>query len=754
MAKTAQAPAEFPTFSHWLATRDDAQLTTIITNRPDSTKPLPPGFAALAARLELPGSILRAAIHLPAPAIAVVHLATRHGGDIKPVDTPTIIKDAAEFLSEKDTLAAIRTLFDYAFAYGTPQRFQLTPHLFEYVKNITALPEAGLTYDEFHHALRTLNPVQRRILDTLAQSGPIGTTKDADPDADPTKPIPTLIAQGLLHRVTNTTVKLPDRLKWALTGQEPPLIPLTLPQPTPITPKQQQAADNHSTATALEVVRHVRTLLEHLGDAPLELLSDGTIGVRALRKLSKTLDLSEKDALRTINVARGTELVATETRWDRDTTQGELILAPTHDVDEFLNRPLHQQWAILVQGWWDNGTLMPWKVEKPTKALSPDSISTELLQLRSTLLDYFTGAATITNIRAILGYHQPLIAHRIAPTTITEIITEAHWLGLLVTATDAPEQFIPTTLLQALTSGETFSALAQITQPLTPAPISYLIPQGDMTLLAPGPLEYEIQQDLTLLADVESPGLASTYRISEASIRRAFDAGRSAQDITAFFTNHLQGDLPQTVEFIIQDIARNHGQLRSGAAQSYLRCDDEALMLQLSRSPIAQKTGLHLIAPTVAISPTPLRQILELIKEYGFHAIAEDIDGTSIDIRPQPARIGRKPDQPYEERLNTPTPPTDLTPEHISAVLAALHTEPTANASDSTSKSSTFPALIRAAIRENHPLTIKYVDSHNELLLRVLTPISLESNMVSTIDEKTGTLIRIPLHRIHAITND
>lgn len=72
-----------------------------------------------------------------------------------------------------------------------------------------------------------------------------------------------------------------------------------------------------------------------------------------------------------------------------------------------------------------------------------------------------------------------------------------------------------------------------------------LIAQADMTILAPGPLTTEIQEQVETLADVESPGLASVYRITEASIRRALDTGRTGADLQQFLEENVLGDVPQ-----------------------------------------------------------------------------------------------------------------------------------------------------------------------------------------------------------------
>ena len=126
---------------------------------------------------------------------------------------------------------------------------------------------------------------------------------------------------------------------------------------------------------------------------------------------------------------------------------------------------------------------------------------------------------------------------------------------------------------------------------LTPDTVDYFLIQADMTVLVPGPLDPETHQRLESVADLESPGLASVYRISDASLRRGLDRGMTGEEILDFFAAH--GEVPQTLEFHIGDVAKRHGTRRSGPALSYLRSEDPALLQ------IALKTApLRLLAPT------------------------------------------------------------------------------------------------------------------------------------------------------------
>jgi hypothetical protein len=139
-----------------------------------------------------------------------------------------------------------------------------------------------------------------------------------------------------------------------------------------------------------------------------------------------------------------------------------------------------------------------------------------------------------------------------------------------------------------------------------PAPIDHFLLQADLTVIVPGPLERDLADQLASVATVESAGAAMVYRISEASIRRALDSGRTASELHALFNRHSKTPVPQGLTYLIDDVARRHGQLRVGMAQSFVRCEDAALLAQAVAAPAAELLEMRLLAPTVAVSQAPI----------------------------------------------------------------------------------------------------------------------------------------------------
>ena len=91
--------------------------------------------------------------------------------------------------------------------------------------------------------------------------------------------------------------------------------------------------------------------------------------------------------------------------------------------------------------------------------------------------------------------------------------------------------------------------------------------------------------------------------------------------------------------YLIDDVARRHGQLRVGMAASFVRCEDPALLAQAMATPAAQQLDLRLLAPTVAVSQAPIADVLAALRAAGFAPAAENSAGAIVDLRARGARV-------------------------------------------------------------------------------------------------------------------
>jgi hypothetical protein len=181
---------------------------------------------------------------------------------------------------------------------------------------------------------------------------------------------------------------------------------------------------------------------------------------------------------------------------------------------------------------------------------------------------------------------------------------------------------------------------------LFPTEVTSVYLQHDLSIVSPGPLEAALDGRLRELAEVESNGLATTYRVSAGSLGRAIAEGETADSIREFLRGISLTGIPQPLEYLIDETARRHGLVRVGRTErgSYVRSVDENL--------------LHTIAVDSRLSALGLRggsQGLEsafdddivfwALTDAKYPVAAEDAAGAIITLdrhrasRPAPATI-------------------------------------------------------------------------------------------------------------------
>ncbi|MEV5396354.1 helicase C-terminal domain-containing protein [Streptomyces cellulosae] len=306
------------------------------------------------------------------------------------------------------------------------------------------------------------------------------------------------------------------------------------------------------------------------------------------------------------------------------------------------------------------------------------------------------------------------------------------------------------------------AAAARLLEPLLPEPLDHVLLQADLTAVAPGPLERPLADMLGVLADVESKGGATVYRFTPASVRRALDAGQSAADLHAFLAAHSRTPVPQPLTYLIDDVARRHGHLRVGAASSYVRCDDDAVLNEILADKRAAGLGLRRLAPTVLAARTDPAALLEGLRAMGFAPAAESAEGDVLIARADAYRTPpRTPPEPVPD--GPPVPDDTLLAAAIRAVRAGdlASTAPRkpvgGEAGDvapgqlpRTSAADTL-ATLQAAVLTNETLWIGYVNAEGAASQRVIAPIRVEGGFVTAYDHTADEVRTYPLHRITGV---
>jgi hypothetical protein len=735
----------------WLADLPDERLIRLLELRPDLTQPPPGTIAALAARAQARQSVKAATDALDFLRLAVLDALLVLHADTAAVPLAKLLELVGDRASEDTVTAAVDDLRERALVWG------------DAAVRVAAEAAAGLPWypgqatvegveqgaEEIADRLAALDSAQLELLHKLLEGSPMGRTRDAAPGTPPDRPVQRLLAAGLLRQVDAETVILPRLVGQVLRGELPGPVELTEPDPVVST---TTAADVDAVAAGavIDLLREVDLVLDTLGATTVPELRSGGLGVRDVKRLTKVTGIDERRLGLILEVASAAGLIAAGLPEPEPPDGAGPYWAPTVAADRFVESPTASKWHLLASTWLDLpgrpgliGSRGP--DGKPYAALSDSLFSTAAPLDRRLLLDVLAdlppGAGVdATEASRAMIWRRPRWAVRLQPEPVRDLLTEAHALGVVGRGAIA-------TPARALLAGEPPDDVVAAMAKVLPEPIDHFLLQADLTVIVPGPLERDLAEQLAAVAAVESAGAAMVYRISEASIRRALDTGRTAGELHALFKKHSKTPVPQGLTYLIDDVARRHGQLRVGIAASFVRCEDPTLLAQAVAAPAAEQLEMRLLAPTVAVSQAPLREVLAALRGAGFAPAAEDSTGTIVDIRARGARVPAPP----RRRVHRPTPsPTSQTLGAIVAVLRKVAAAPFANMR-------LDPAVaisqLQQAAHHQESVVIGYVDPAGVATQRVVAPINVRGGQLTAYDPASGRVREFAIHRVTSVVS-
>ncbi|MBB3050317.1 hypothetical protein FHS23_001312 [Prauserella isguenensis] len=728
----------------WLRSLPDDRMASLLRARRDLATPPPSDSTVLATRAGTPGSIARACEQLDSATLATYEGLVVAGADTEPV-TPERL---AELLGDEPAPAG---LFELALAWDDPEtgEIQIPPGARETFGPFPAgLGDSVPSLADTEFDTLDLGDDERALLRKLSAGPPIGRTRDAAADVPLSRaetPVQKLLARGLLVRRDESTVELPRELGLALRGgaihREGELAEPELP----VHPHGQSTVDEAGAGEAMELLRHAEALLRTWSDTPSPVLKSGGLGVREIKRLAREVDVDETRLALLAELVAGAGLVAASD----DATPAWV---PTTLTDSWLSSPPAIRWMTLAQAWLDLPRLPGLAGQRDEKDKALAALSEELRRpnapmlrrrVLSTLSELSGGAGvkSVDELVAYLAWHAPRKGGRLRDEIARATMSEGAALGMVALGAI-------TSAAAALLDDDAHTAASAMADAM-PRPVDEVLVQADLTVVAPGPLEADLATAINAVADVESAGHATVYRVTEGSVRRALDTGRTADDLHELFRTRSATLVPQGLTYLIDDVARRHGRLRGGAAASFLRCDDEVLIAEVMAHSVARDHELRRIAPTVLVSPFPLAEVLDALRGAGFTPAAEGPDGRILDLRPSGRRIPAR-NRPSQRTAHAPAP---ISEEQVSAVLTHIRAGDRAAttrrgttvrlpAGGGADTSATM-ALLAQATREQREVWIGFVDSHGTATQRIVTPVRVGSGILEGSDNE-----RYPLHRI------
>jgi hypothetical protein len=731
----------------WLAELDDERLIRLLELRPDLTQPPPGTIAALAARAQARQSVKAATDELDFLRLAVLDALLVLHADTAAVPLTKLLALIGDRAAEDTVTAAVDDLRERALVWG------------DATVRVAAEAAAGLPWypgqailedtepTDIAARLEALDSAQLGLLQRLLEGSPMGRTRDAAPGTPSDRPVQRLLAAGLLRQVDAETVILPRLVGQVMRGELPGPVQLTQPDPA-VSTTTVADVDAVAAGAVIDLLREVELVLETLGATPVPELRSGGLGVRDVKRLTKLTGIDDGRLGLILEVSAAAGLIAAGLP-EPDPHDGVgPYWAPTVAADRFVDSPTASKWHLLASTWLD----LPGRPSligsrgpdgKPYAALSDSLFSTAAPLDRRLLLDVLadlpagSGVDATAASRAMI-WRRPRWAVRLQPDPVGDLLTEAHALGVVGRGA------IASAARKMLAGGPADEVVVAMDKVL-PEPIDHFLLQADLTVIVPGPLQRELAEQLGAVANVESAGAAMVYRISEASIRRALDTGRTASELHALFNRHSKTPVPQGLTYLIDDVARRHGQLRVGMAQSFVRCEDPALLAQAVASPVVEQLEMRLLAPTVAVSQAPISEVLSALRDAGFAPAAEDSTGAIVDIRARGARVPAPP----RRRAYRPTPtPTSQTLGAIVAVLrkvaatpfSSLRLDPTVAISQ-----------LQEAAHLQSSVVIGYVDPAGVATQRVVAPINVRGGQLTAYDPASGRVREFAIHRVTSV---
>jgi hypothetical protein len=731
----------------WLAELPDDRLIRLLELRPDLAQPPPGSIAALAARAQARQSLKAATDELDFLRLAVIDALLVLQADTAPVPVAKLLTLIGDRAPEAEVLDALEDLKGRALAWGDLD-VRVTADagggLPWYVGQVT-LEDASQSPEQIAALIDGLNDPQRELLDRLLEGSPLGRTRDAAPGAPADRPVPQLIAIGLLRRIDADTVILPRNVGQVMRGEEPGPIQLAAPDPV-VSTTTPADADAAAAGAIIDLLRELDVLLETLSTAPISELRSGGLGVREIRRLAKITGVDEARLGLILELAAAAGLIASGIPDPQPAAGDPPYWAPTVAADRYSETSTAERWHLMATTWLDLaarpaliGSRGP--DAKPYAALSDSLYSTAAPLDRRLLLGMLAGLPPGAGVdkntaSAALIWRRPRWSSRLQPPPIADLLDEAQHLGLVGRgAISTPGRVF----IDGSDDAEAIAAMARV----LPTPIDHFLVQADLTVVVPGPLQRHLAEELSKVAIVESAGTAMVYRVSEPSIRHALDIGKTAEELHSLFRKHSKTPVPQGLTYLIDDVARRHGQLRIGMAASFVRCEDPTLLAQAAAG--AEHLGLRVLAPTVAISPAPISEVLAALQNAGFAPAAEDSSGTVVDIRTHRARV------PIPQRHRPHRPVPRPSSDTLSAVVAVLRKVTTAPFDSVRIDPAVAMSLLQRAAREQDTVLISYVDAAGVATQRVVSPIAVTGGQLIAFDSASSRARDFTIHRITSV---
>ena len=270
-------------------------------------------------------------------------------------------------------------------------------------------------------------------------------------------------------------------------------------------------------AAAVTSVGQSAEILRHLVDRPGRLNRNGSIAVATIRLLAESSSVEVTEATLALRALERAELVST--------SKASQLLLSTVATSQWLAKSYGERWIDLA-----NATM---------------------LAMPAPLLGTLGIAGTdLASAVAALPIQFPLLPPA-ELTAAAEFMKATEHLGLTVEGMlSAPAR--------ALLAGDHEAAGVALERDL-PAVTSGIYVQPDLSIVVPGPLSPSDEAEVAALSRPEHIGIATTRRVTEASLADAIERGATADSTRGVFTRLSLTGIPQPLDYLLTSLADRGG---------------------------------------------------------------------------------------------------------------------------------------------------------------------------------------------------
>ncbi|HEY3751440.1 MAG TPA: helicase-associated domain-containing protein [Pseudonocardiaceae bacterium] len=653
-------------FAEYLAGLDEAALLGLLRARPDvRVEPVPRGFGQLAQRLSGPDSLVAALRSVNGASVAVGQAAAALGSAV-PVEAlarllgapDMAVRDAVDDLCGRGLMwadggkvwlperlamhwsaeigggrpvatiarsALVEDLRSTAEALGIAVAGLRKPEL------ITRLGDALADARAVADVVRRLPKAARDRLDQLRHGygqyypGYVGNREPRGENADQK-----IAAAGLALRV-NGRWEMPREVAVAAWLAERELLLTGRPD----IPRVEVAAESvlaTAQAAVQDMLQATTALLDDAGSSPITALKKGGVGPRERSRLAARLSLPADVLLLGIDLAYAAGLLG----------RVDAGYAPTEQYSTWRAAEPSRQWAALVTTWFElEHAPTSREIDGEKEQPPPLPLASAAGMIRQALLRAAAGGLSVRTAGEHIDWFCPLHGYDEVNRgeKVIAAVREAELLGVVAgdVVTGCGELLLAVLDQESDDDGSVSVAdrLAELVTGLLPELPCTVILQSDLTAVVSGRPTVAVSGVLAASAVSEARGTAAVWRFTPTSVRAALDTGWTATRLLAELTASSDRPLPQPLEYLINDVARRHGQVRVRGMRSCVLAD-EAVITEILHTRSLAKLALAQLAPTVLSSPYELDDVLARLRAAGLSPVAEDVRGAVIvEARPE-----------------------------------------------------------------------------------------------------------------------